>query len=169
MNKQLPDYPSELLQLALDDIAIIKEDKRYKINFRYWHKPSKKTCSVDLVGAVLANTLKLNRDTSIMFVGQAEEYIGKDNLLKMLIICSLSQICLYIVYDGYKHSLGQKLTDSEEMLISKIEDKIDEKLCKITPKNVHICKFTDFKKSHDFYKEVVEDLVYLDKIILGMG
>ena len=160
---KLPEYPSELLKLALDDLKVIKEDKRYEIDMELFHRPNKKTCSVDLVGAVLANTLKLSRDTSIISIGQAEEYIGEDNIAKMLIICSLAQISLYSVYHGYRYRI-----DSEEMLISKIEDKIYKKLDKITPKKVDIYKFKDFKKSHDFYSSIVDDIAILDTSILGM-
>ena len=53
----LPDQPSELLKLALNDLIQVENDPRYDINMGEWHYPRETACSVCLAGAVMAGTL----------------------------------------------------------------------------------------------------------------
>jgi hypothetical protein len=52
---------SELLQLALDDLAKVERSKRYIVRMGIWHMYSRVngTCSVCLAGAVMACSLKM--------------------------------------------------------------------------------------------------------------
>lgn len=60
----LPDKPSELIRLALSDLAKVEAmPDVYTVNTSYFHMPSKGTCMVGIFGAVIAMTLgALNRD-----------------------------------------------------------------------------------------------------------
>jgi hypothetical protein len=61
MPSRLPDTPSELLTVALADLAAVERDPRYRINMGSWHVPEEDgTCSVCLAGAVMARTLDMN-------------------------------------------------------------------------------------------------------------
>jgi hypothetical protein len=57
---RLPEQMSELLQLALDDLAKAERSKRYTVSMGSWHvyDPGTDTCFVCLAGAVMARTLK---------------------------------------------------------------------------------------------------------------
>ena len=168
---KLPQYPSQLLQLALDDIAVIKKDKRYKINTGVWHNPNKKTCSVCLSGAVLANTLKLNSNIEVSFPHEFKYEIGGDNCIKLVFIDTLRRLDLVNFYDEYRNFLKKlHLTDKEMEMIEKCRWKILKKLDEIKPRNYEhedIFCFRSFKKSHEFYSSIVEELEYLDEKILG--
>ena len=56
----LPDKPSDLLQLALDDLQKTENDDRYVINMDVWHDPGPpdNKCRVCLAGSVMAQTLQ---------------------------------------------------------------------------------------------------------------
>ena len=54
----LPNKPSELLTLALADLAKVERSKRYKVNMCTWHLPiNKNLYQVCLGGSVLAKSL----------------------------------------------------------------------------------------------------------------
>lgn len=56
----LPDKPSALLTLALDDLEVIEKDPRYEVVMSRWHEPDplgRGKCSVCLAGAVIARSL----------------------------------------------------------------------------------------------------------------
>ena len=179
-HKKLPKYPSELLKLALDDIAVVKKDKRYKIDTGLWHRPNKKTCSVCLGGAVLASTFKFDRKTLVDSPRELLDEIGQDNCIKLSIIDRLRRLELAEVYYDFRHFLKklhltgeemEPLTNEEMEIIRMRNWSILNKLDKITPRNYEhedIFCFRSFKKSHEFYSSIVEDIEYLDKKILGM-
>ena len=61
--KELPDKPSELIRLALEDLRKAEADPRYTVNMNVWHEEqldgeARRTCSVCLAGAVMAGTLE---------------------------------------------------------------------------------------------------------------
>ena len=57
----LPDKPSALIRLALDDLAKCEQDPRYTINMCAWHFPhGDGNCSVCLAGAVMAQHLNIS-------------------------------------------------------------------------------------------------------------
>ena len=169
--KQLPEYPSELLQLALDDISVIKKDKRYKIDLYYWHKPNKdtNTCYVCLAGAVLVNTLKFDIKNIVPYdFSSAQGEIGKDNLKKLRTIDILRHLHLLLyVYQDYKKSVGQILTDEEKDVVEKRQEEMYRKLEKFDNHKGAIYEFKNFEKSYEFFSSIVEDIEYLDKKILG--
>jgi len=63
--KTLPDKPSELIRLALDDLKKCEKSKKYKIDMWKWHE-SNGECAVCLAGAVMAQTLKVKRKRDIV-------------------------------------------------------------------------------------------------------
>ena len=170
--KKLPYYPSELLQLALDDIAIINKDKRYRINAYVLHDydEESKTCEVCLAGAVLANTIGVWREHEIpeLLEEMEGDYIAYGNAKKLEVILDLESLNIYLMYLDYIKFIGQKLTKAEVMLIKNHEQKILKKLKKFSDCEHDIFIFTDFQLSHDFYSSIVEDIAYLDEKILGM-
>ena len=57
---QLPDKPSELIRVALDDLKKCEASPDYEINMSDWHLPSLNSepiCFVCLAGAVMAQSL----------------------------------------------------------------------------------------------------------------
>lgn len=83
-NVKLPDKPSELLQLALNDLEAAEASGQYNIDMSYWHSPGPQgrpmrdfpghsgdnrdvyknsLCTVCMAGSVLAMTLELEPTT----------------------------------------------------------------------------------------------------------
>ena len=58
---KLPDKPSELIRLALADLALCAADPNYRIDMGEWHKPEHGVCQVCLAGAVMAKSLNASR------------------------------------------------------------------------------------------------------------
>ena len=57
--KKLPNKPSELIHLALEDLEKAERSPKYKINMDDWHSPISSTrCEVCLAGAVMAGTME---------------------------------------------------------------------------------------------------------------
>jgi hypothetical protein len=55
---KLPDKLSELIRLALRDLAAVEANPTYKVSMcDSWHEPHGKVCHVCLAGAVMAKTL----------------------------------------------------------------------------------------------------------------
>lgn len=56
---ELPEKPSDLIELALADLRKVEKDERYVVNMRDWHAPAPAFgfCNVCLAGAVMAGTL----------------------------------------------------------------------------------------------------------------
>ena len=62
MTDKLPDKPSDLLALALSDLAKIEASPEYEVNMEDWHQPKKSgVCEVCMAAAVMAKTLKVDR------------------------------------------------------------------------------------------------------------
>lgn len=62
---KLPDRLSDLIELALDDLAwVIERPDQYEIKMSVWHRKSKISglCQVCLAGSVLARTLGVRAD-----------------------------------------------------------------------------------------------------------
>ena len=58
----LPTKPSELIRLALKDLAAVELDARYVVEMLEWHLPAVDECLVCLAGAVMAQTLGASPD-----------------------------------------------------------------------------------------------------------
>jgi hypothetical protein len=56
---ELPDKPSDLIEVALTDLERVERDDRYKIAMGEWHEPNGK-CSVCLAGAVISRVAQPN-------------------------------------------------------------------------------------------------------------
>lgn len=66
--ESLPDKPSELIRLALNDLKKCEKSEDYIINmgvYHHYHGAIFGTCSVCLAGAVMAQTLKLPKATDV--------------------------------------------------------------------------------------------------------
>ena len=48
---------SAVIRVALDDLARVESDPRYKVNMTQWHRPIAGVCHVCLAGAIMAETL----------------------------------------------------------------------------------------------------------------
>ena len=61
--KQLPSKPSDLIELALQDLESVEKSPKYEVYMSEWHAytPGADICSVCLAGAVMAQTLKVRR------------------------------------------------------------------------------------------------------------
>lgn len=60
-SKKLPTKPSNLILLALSDLAWIEKSKRYTVDMLKWHEVYNHKCSVCFAGSVMARTLEANR------------------------------------------------------------------------------------------------------------
>ncbi len=56
---ELPDKPSELIKVALEDLKKVERSKKYEVNMGDWHEPNG-VCSVCFAGAVMVKTLDCN-------------------------------------------------------------------------------------------------------------
>ena len=58
MKRALPDRPSELIDIALEDLEAVEKDPKYRVNMSAWHRPDPFSgdgmCVVCLAGAVMA-------------------------------------------------------------------------------------------------------------------
>ena len=63
----LPEKPSELIRLALKDLATCEASPKYRIHMDAWHQPSEKDekCLVCLAGAIMAQTLESDPKTDL--------------------------------------------------------------------------------------------------------
>lgn len=55
---KLPNKPSQLIDLAIDDLEKVENSERYRVNMSEWHTPYDETCHVCLAGAVMAMELQ---------------------------------------------------------------------------------------------------------------
>jgi hypothetical protein len=53
---ELPELPSDLIEVAVHDLELCRADPRYEINMGAWHRPFDEVCHVCLAGSVLAKT-----------------------------------------------------------------------------------------------------------------
>lgn len=72
----LPDKPSELIRLALDDLAKVERSKRYVVNMNGWHEPNGR-CAVCLAGAVMAQHFGASPKQNMFPSDYHEETCGK--------------------------------------------------------------------------------------------
>ena len=170
---KLPEYPSELLKLALDDLKVIKEDKRYEIDMELFHSPDEKTkkCLVNLSGAILANTLKANITLNLIpcYLQECGGLNGWVNCEKLYIIDYLSELNLMYVYAECKKKLFRgDLTGEEKDLLERLEEEVFDY---VYGKDIYwedLFRFKDFEVSYEFYSSVLKELRFLDREILGM-
>lgn len=74
MTATLPDKPSELIRVALDDLAKCEADPdSFTINMGDWLVPENGKCSVCLAGAVMAQSINVDRSRALTpyFLGES--------------------------------------------------------------------------------------------------
>ena len=113
--QRLPDKPSELLILAMEDIERVEADPRYKIDMGSWHEPNGK-CKVCAAGSVMAKTLKLpinvNSDYEGCHVETNEQNVDFDSDTERKLAAINSFRC-GDMYDGFKKmNLSSKIPRS---------------------------------------------------------
>ena len=64
MMTKLPDKPSKLLKLALNDLKKVEKDDNYRVDMDNWHNSMEGICYVCLAGAVMAKTLKIDKEVN---------------------------------------------------------------------------------------------------------
>lgn len=67
---RLPNKPSALLRLALDDLNKVEKQDGYKVNMASWHTPAlaapaTNKCQVCLAGAAMAKSLRGDSDSDL--------------------------------------------------------------------------------------------------------
>lgn len=83
----LPDKPSDLIELALSDLRKCEADPRYKIDMEVYHEASTMTCClVCLAGSVMAKTLECDPeldadpcDQELFSIADAQKLDALDN------------------------------------------------------------------------------------------
>lgn len=86
---KLPDKPSALIRVALEDLEKCEKDPRYEINMGRWHErtltdednPDSAKCAVCFAGVVVANRLGLTPDETFRF--KAFDYETRSKLLAL--------------------------------------------------------------------------------------
>ena len=68
----LPDLPSELLELAMKDLATVERRPLYRVDMRTFHSPERGLCSVCMAGAVMTRFLH-HKDLCTSPVGMFDE------------------------------------------------------------------------------------------------
>lgn len=63
--KTLPDKPSELIRVALNDLKKIEKTKGYEVDMESWHDSYNSKCLVCLAGAVMVKSLKAEKNKSL--------------------------------------------------------------------------------------------------------
>lgn len=69
MESQLPTKPSELIELALKDLALVEQDPRYGVAMCFWHDPPNllgDVCAVCFAGAVMAKSLRVEPTAQVL-------------------------------------------------------------------------------------------------------
>ncbi len=78
----LPNKPSKLINLALNDLERVEKDDRYIVDMEDWHVPEENgQCFVCLAGAVMAKTLGAPIDelTCPLYTSHEKELEALDN------------------------------------------------------------------------------------------
>lgn len=115
----LPDKPSDLLAVALNDLEACSQDSNYRINFETWHKPLKpkdssqfvtddtpQVCQVGFAGSVMAKTLQC--DASLRIEAGDTSVFHKDTIKKLLALDELRKGYVRVALQrmGAKPDLG---------------------------------------------------------------
>lgn len=61
-----PEFLSDLVELALNDLMVVEQDPEYRVNMKNWHTyiDDETVCEVCLAGSVMAKSLKISQDIS---------------------------------------------------------------------------------------------------------
>jgi hypothetical protein len=114
---KLPDKPSELIRVALTDLAKCEAmPEKYQVHMRDWHTPlsSPNVCSVCLAGAVMAQTLGADIGVEL----------DPDDFADVNKLCALDDLRIGDVVQAlwllglvsgshFYHDLNRKITDYE--------------------------------------------------------
>lgn len=87
----LPDKPSELLAIALEDLELCEMDPVYEIDMGEFHKPDGAKCLVCFAGSVLAKRFEISPD---VFWNDIEEELDDADLDKIMAIDYLRGGCM---------------------------------------------------------------------------
>lgn len=63
--KKLPNKPSALIRVAMDDLNRVERLKGYTVDMDIWHNPSHGKCNVCFAGAIMSQTLKADPEDSM--------------------------------------------------------------------------------------------------------
>lgn len=88
-NVKLPNKPSKLLKVALEDLEAVEKDLKYRIDMNSWHQPEDNKCSVCLAGAVMANRLRCDIEKALdpydlLVDGNIEYWVDLRNKLEAI-------------------------------------------------------------------------------------
>ena len=104
--KLLPNLPSDLILLALEDLEMAEQNKKYRVSMERWHFPMEdQPCSVCLAGAVMAMSLDAN---------PAKDYIPCDFDHEGDKLRALNEFRIGEVRSGLR-SMGYDVDDNEEI------------------------------------------------------
>jgi len=93
----LPDKPSELIRLALADLALCAADPNYAIDMGQWHMPDHGVCQVCLAGAVMAKSLNASRAAELY----PEDFPENRQKIKSLDDFRDGRVCSALAYLGH--------------------------------------------------------------------
>ena len=108
---KLPDLPSELLALALDDLEKCQADEHYSFYMGTWHKPSDYdairpsdegvVCNVCVAGAVIGKTLGAHPEHSY-----TPSFYNFDTSYKLLALDNLRMGSVTLALRSISHATG---------------------------------------------------------------
>ena len=99
----LPDRPSELLRVALDDLRKCEADPRFKIDMSQWVMPQDGVCYVCLAGSVMIQELGASPKIGCLPSHFSEEVSDK--------LDALNEFRMGFIDAAYE-SLGQELPEN---------------------------------------------------------
>lgn len=91
MSHELPDFPSECLKIAIDDLRkCMGQPERFQIDMSTWHKPywprpdKEPICHVCLAGAVMAQTMGVENKHYVEFYNANSFFVISERPNSML-------------------------------------------------------------------------------------
>ena len=113
--KTLPNIPSELLSIALEDLKLCEKDPDYKIEMNAWHnwESRKKVCYVCLAGAFLAKSHAFPKNQTFNYtnIGNNRELDRQIHSLNMFRCGFIGAGLSFLNIVDKKGIMSQRVTD----------------------------------------------------------
>lgn len=74
----VPYKPSDILQLALDDMKAVSKLPNYDINMSYWLLKERDICNVCMAGSILVNTFKIGENVDCFSSNDINAKLGPE-------------------------------------------------------------------------------------------
>ena len=146
---KLPTKPSDLIRLALRDLALVERSKIYYVDMGDWHEPDEEeergvTCAVCFAGAVMARTFKAPINKPVV---PGEMPYQSHNCKRLIALNDFRVGCI----EAGLHVINRKL--------SRVY--ISEKYGSIFNKIENLSAFLDYEKDRGKFKRTMRKIARL--------